>query len=178
MAKISNVLPDDWLASYVRNQVLDTLAPSERMQFRMACGRGSEAVVEWAATTLPKYTTVWRRLKSAERQRRYRSVPSAEKWMTDWRAAERTLGKDLTTLLRRNRVALGQSATATPAEVLAAALNELDEQLRQPPRTTAVRVDDLGHGPRSADSTRASTVEIRPHVRGAFSGDDTATVRR
>ena len=172
MVKISNVLPDDWLASYVRNQVLDTLAPSERMQFRMACGRGSEAVAEWAATTLPKYTTHWRRLKSAERQRRYRSVPSAEKWMTDWRAAERTLGKDLTTLLRRNRAALGQSTTATPAQLLAAALNSLDDHLRQHPRATAVRVDDLGHGPRSADSTRAPTVELRPRVRSAVPGDD------
>ena len=172
MVKISNVLPNDWLASYVRNQVLDTLAPSERMQFRMACGRGSEAVAEWAATTLPKYTTVWRRLKSAERQRRYRSVPSAEKWMTDWRAAERTLGKDLTTILRRNRATLGQSATATPVEVLSAALSSLDEQLGQHPRPTAVRVDDLGHGPRSADSTRAPAVDLRPRARTTFPGDD------
>ena len=166
MAKISNVLPDDWLASYVRNQVLDTLAPSERMQFRMACGRGSEALQEWANATLPKYTAIWRRLKSAERQRRYRAVPSTEKWMTDWRAAERTLGKNLTTILRRNRATLGQSATATPADVLAAALSSLDERLNaHPARASAVRIDDAAHGPLGADSTRAVPIELRPRPR-------------
>ena len=160
MVKISNILPDDWLASYVRNQVLDTLAPSERMQFRMACGRGSAAVLEWADATLPKYTTVWRRLKSAERQRRYRSVPSIEKWMTDWRVAERTLGKHLTAILRRNRTALGKSSLATPAEVLQAALGMLDVHLaEQRSRSSAVRVDDIALPPRSADSTRAVTAE-------------------
>ncbi len=166
MAKISNVLPDDWLANYVRNQALDKLAPSERMQFRMACGRGSEALQEWANATLPRYTAVWRRLKGAERQRRYRSVPSTEKWMTDWRAAERTLGKGLTTILRRNRATLGQSPTATPAEVLAAALNSLDERLTvQPARVASVRIDDAAHGPRGADSTRATPAELRPRTR-------------
>jgi len=160
MAKISNVLPDDWLATYVRNQVLDTLAPSERMQFRMACGRGSAAVLEWADTTLPKYTSVWRRLKSAQRQRRYRSVPSIEKWMTDWRVAERTLGKDLTAILRRNRAALGKSSSATPAEVLEAALSMLDVHLAgQRSPSSAVRVDDIALPPRSADSTRAPMAE-------------------
>jgi hypothetical protein len=173
MAKISNVLPDDWLASYVRNQVLDTLAPSERMQFRMACGRGSEALQEWANGTLPKYTGVWRRLKSAERQRRYRKVPSTEKWMTDWRAAERTLGKNLTTILRRNRATLGQAATATPAEVLAAALNALDERLSgQTTRVSVARIDDVAHGPRGADSTRTAAVELRPRTRNARPGED------
>lgn len=160
MVKISNVLPDDWLTGYVRNQVLDTLAPSERMQFRMACGRGSAAVLEWADATLPKYTSVWRRLKSAERQRRYRSVPSIEKWMTDWRVAERTLGKELTAILRRNRAALGKSSAATPAEMLQAALGTLDAHLsEQRSRTSAVRVDDIALPPRSADSTRAATAE-------------------
>ncbi len=111
MAKISHVLPDDWLATYIRNYVVDTLAPSERMQFRMACGRGAEAVAEWADATLPKYTSVWRRLKSAQRQRRFRAVPSTEKWMTDWKAAERTLGKHITATLRRNRATLGQATS-------------------------------------------------------------------
>lgn len=173
MAKISNVLPDDWLAGYVRNQVLDTLAPSERMQFRMACGRGSEALQEWANATLPKYAAVWRRLKSAERQRRYRSVPSTEKWMTDWRAAERTLGKNLTTILRRNRATLGQSATATPAEVLAAALNSLDERLSgQAARVSVAPIEDAAHGPRGAGSTRPTAVELHPRSRNARSGED------
>jgi hypothetical protein len=173
MAKISNVLPDDWLAGYVRNQVLDTLAPSERMQFRMACGRGSEALQEWANATLPKYTAIWRRLKSAERQRRYRSVPSTEKWMTDWRAAERTLGKNLTTILRRNRATLGQSASATPADVLTAALNSLDESLTaQPARVSTARTDEAAHGPLGADSTRAIPIELRPRTRNARPRED------
>jgi hypothetical protein len=155
MAKISNVPADDWLAAYVRDHVLDTLAPSERMQFRMACGRGTESVAEWADATLPKYTQVWRRLKSAQRQRRYRSVPSTEKWMTDWRAAERTLGKDLTSILRRNRAALGEAPMATPAELLKAALTTLDTQLAEPrSRAAMVFVDDAAHPPRSADGTR------------------------
>lgn len=151
MAKISHVLPDDWLATYVGNHVVDTLAPSERMQFRMACGRGSDAVAEWADATLPKYTQVWRRLKSAQRQRRYRSVPIAEKWMTDWRAAERTLGKDLTATLRRNRTALGEKPNATPAVLLTAALNTLDALLSdQRNRPSTARPEDA-LPPRSAE---------------------------
>ena len=59
MAKISPVLPDDWLATYIRNYVIDTLAPSERMQFRMACGRGAEAVASWADATLPSALRTW-----------------------------------------------------------------------------------------------------------------------
>ena len=161
MAKIVSVLPDDWLASYVRNHVLDTLAPSERMQFRMACGRGAEAVVAWAAATLPKYTTVWRRLKSAERQRRYRSVPSTKKWMSDWRAAERTLGPELTAMLRRRQAELGASPKATPAEVLSAALHTLEEHLdSRVPTLTGVFVEAPAHPPRSADSTRANVSDI------------------
>ncbi len=160
MAKISRVLPDDWLATYVRNHALDTLAPSERMQFRMACGRGAEAVAEWTEATLPKYTQVWRRLKSAQRQRRYRSVPSTEKWMTDWRAAERTLGKDLTAILRRNRAALGEAPNATPAELLTAALTVLDANLvKSRARVSKVFVDDVAHPPRSADSTRRDSAK-------------------
>lgn len=156
MAKTPNDPADDWLATYIRNQSFDTLAPSERMQFRMACGRGAQAVAEWADATLPKYTQVWRRLKSAQRQRRYRSVPSTEKWMTDWRAAERTLGKDLTVLLRRNRAALGEAQKATPAELLKAALTALDNQLAQSrSRAATVFVDDAPLPPRSADGTRA-----------------------
>lgn len=155
MAKIPSLPVDDWLATYVRNHVLDTLAPSERMQFRMACGRGAESVAEWADATLPKYTQVWRRLKSAQRQRRYRSVPSTEKWMTDWRAAERTLGKDLTVILRRNRAALGETAKATPAALLTAALTTLDAQFAETrARTPGLLVDDVAHPPLSADSTR------------------------
>ncbi len=152
MAKISHVLTDDWLATYVRNHVVDTLAPSERMQFRIACGRGSEAVVVWADATLPKYTSVWRRLKSAQRQRRFRAVPSTEKWMTDWKAAERTLGKNLTATLRRNRAALGKAQNATPLELLTAALSAFEVSLVESHRgISAVLVEDAAHPPRSAE---------------------------
>jgi hypothetical protein len=129
MAKSLNPPSDDWLATYVRNHVLDTLAPAERMQFRMVCGRGPEAVLAWAEATLPKYSTVWRRLKSAERQRRYRSVPSTRKWVTDWGAAERTLGRQATEILRRRRAELHLSRDAQPADVLASALDMLEELL-------------------------------------------------
>jgi hypothetical protein len=149
MAKISPVLPDDWLATYIRNYVVDTLAPSERMQFRMACGRGAEAVALWADATLPKYTSVWRRLKSAQRQRRFRAVPSTEKWMTDWKAAERTLGKNVIAVLRRNRTALGQAPSATPAEMLTAALSAFEASL--PEARASASLDDAAHPPRSAE---------------------------
>jgi hypothetical protein len=174
MAKISNVLPDDWLASYVRDHVLDTLAPAERMQFRMACGRGAEAVAAWAEATLPKYTTVWRRLKSAERQRRYRSVPSTQKWMTDWRAAERTLGSDLTTILRRRHTQLGVAPKATPAEMLRAALNVLEEQLdAHAPTLTGIFVEGAAHPPRGADSSRATVSDIGLRSGQIRTGNDT-----
>ncbi len=156
MAKISHVLPDDWLATYIRNYVVDTLAPSERMQFRMACGRGAEAVAEWADSTLPKYTSVWRRLKSAQRQRRFRAVPSTEKWMTDWKAAERTLGKHITATLRRNRATLGQSTAATPAEMLTAALAAFEASLPEARSYTASAGDDAALPPRSAERSPTS----------------------
>jgi hypothetical protein len=152
MAKIPHVLPDDWLAAYIRNYVVDTLAPSERMQFRMACGRGTEAVAEWADSTLPKYTSVWRRLKSAQRQRRFRAVPSTEKWMTDWKAAERTLGKHITATLRRSRAVLGKPPSATPAEMLTAALTAFEASLPEThARTSAANLDDIAHPPRSVE---------------------------
>jgi hypothetical protein len=151
MAKISHVLPDDWLATYIRNYVVDTLAPSERMQFRIACGRGAEAVAEWADSTLPKYTSVWRRLKSAQRQRRFRAVPSTEKWMTDWKAAERTLGTQITATLRRNRATLGKAPAATPAEMLTAALAAFEASLPEARTHTASGVDDAALPPRSAE---------------------------
>jgi plasmid stability protein/predicted Fe-S protein YdhL (DUF1289 family) len=151
MAKISHVLPDDWLATYISNYVVDTLAPSERMQFRMACGRGAEAVAEWADSTLPKYTSVWRRLKSAQRQRRFRAVPSTEKWMTDWKAAERTLGKHITATLRRNRATLGQSTAATPAEMLTAALAAFEASLPEARTYAASGGDDAALPPRSVE---------------------------
>jgi hypothetical protein len=152
MAKISPVLPDDWLATYIRNYVVDTLAPSERMQFRIACGRGAEAVAEWVDATLPKYSSVWRRLKSAQRQRRFRAVPSTEKWMTDWKAAERTLGKHITATLRRSRVALGKSQNATPAEMLTAALAAFEAALLEPVSCGAsLQIEDTAHPPRSAE---------------------------
>lgn len=151
MAKISHVLPDDWLAIYIRNYVVDTLAPSERMQFRIACGRGAEAVAEWADSTLPKYTSVWRRLKSAQRQRRFRAVPSTEKWMTDWKAAERTLGTHVTATLRRNRAALGKPPAATPAEMLTAALAAFEASLPAADTCTSSGEHDAAHAPRSAE---------------------------
>lgn len=151
MAKISPVLPDDWLATYIRNCVVDTLAPSERMQFRMACGRGAEAVAQWVDATLPKYTSAWRRLKSAQRQRRFRAVPSTEKWMTDWKAAERTLGKHITATLRRSRVALGKAQNATPAEMLTAALDAFEAALPEAASRGSSTHLDTPHPPRSAD---------------------------
>src|SRR5215813_3250635 len=131
MPRTSKITADEWLTNYVRNHALDTLTPSERIQFRIACGRGAAAVVEWADATLPKYPLLWRRLKSAQRQRRFRAVPNMEKWMNDWRAAERTFGKALTELLRRNRSRLDLPAKATPADVLDRALNALDAHLNE-----------------------------------------------
>jgi len=157
MAKIESTVEQDWLAAYVRNHVLDTLAPAERMQFRMACGRGADAVAQWAEVTLPKYTSVWRRLKSAERQRRYRAVPSMQKWMTDWNAADRTLGHDLTALLRRHRGELGVPPNATPAEVLHAALHVLEERLdARAPTLTTVFVEGPAHPPLGAERDTAN----------------------
>jgi hypothetical protein len=144
MPKSQRMSSDDWLPNYVRNHVLDTLTPAERMQFRIVCGRGAAEVSDWADATLPKYPVIWRRLKSAQRQRRFRSVPNMEKWMNDWRAAERTLGKELTEILRRNRANLNQSSKATPADTLHAALTLLDAQLNtdsSPVRITAPNVD-------------------------------------
>ena len=142
MVKSPTPQPDDWLATYVRNHVMDTLAPAERMQFRIVCGRGADAVLAWAEATLPKYTIVWRRLKSAERQRRYRSVPSTQKWMSDWSAAERTLGRQATEILRRRRAELHLSRDATPARALASALDMLEELLdARAPTLTHIFVD-------------------------------------
>jgi hypothetical protein len=163
MPKTSKLPAEDWLAIYIKNHALDTLAPSERMQFRIACGRGAESVSEWANATLPKYSLVWRRLKSAQRQRRFRSIPSMQKWMTDWRAAERTLGKHLTIILRRNRAALGDAGKSTPAELLTAALTMLDEHLTEMRGVSTALVDDVGLPPRSADRTRESTPEWGEH---------------
>jgi hypothetical protein len=150
MVKPPHPPSDDWLATYVRNHVLDTLAPGERMQFRMACGRGAEAVLTWAEATLPKYSTVWRRLKSAERQRRYRSVPSTRKWMSDWSAAERTLGRQATEILRRRRGALHLGRDASPAAALASALDTLEELLdARAPTLTHIFVEGPPHPPRA-----------------------------
>jgi len=148
MPRTSKTAPDEWLPNYVRNQALDTLTPSERIQFRIACGRGPAAVAEWADATLPKYPLLWRRLKSAQRQRRFRAVPNTEKWMTDWRVAERTFGKSLTDVLRRNRAQLDLPAKATPADVLGAALATLDAHLND----ARSRVDALP--PRSAPPSK------------------------
>jgi hypothetical protein len=168
MAKSPNPPSDDWLATYVRNHVLDTLAPAERMQFRMVCGRGAEAVLAWAEATLPKYSTVWRRLKSAERQRRYRSVPSTRKWVTDWAAAERTLGRQATEILRRRRNELHLSRDATPAEVLASALDTLEELLdARAPTLTHVFVEGP-HPPRA----EPAHVRIDELLRKSRSGND------
>jgi hypothetical protein len=143
--------PDDWLANYVRNQTLDTLTPSERMQFRIACGRGPAAVAEWVDATLPKYSVVWRRLKSAQRQRRFRSVPNTEKWMNDWRAAERTFGKTLTDILRRNRTRLNRSAKASPADALEAALQLLDAHLNTLDFDESLPLPPRSSGPNAAE---------------------------
>jgi hypothetical protein len=131
MPRTSKTAADDWLPNYVRNHALDTLTPSERIQFRIACGRGAAAVAAWADTTLPKYPLLWRRLKSAQRQRRFRAVPNMEKWMNDWRAAERTFGKSLTELLRRNRPRLDLPSKATPADILTSALEAFDAHLNE-----------------------------------------------
>jgi len=160
MAKSPAPQSDDWLATYVRNHVMDTLAPAERMQFRMVCGRGAEAVLAWAEATLPKYTTVWRRLKSAERQRRYRSVPSTQKWMSDWSAAERTLGRHATEILRRRRAELHLSRDATPAQVLASALDTLEDLLdARAPTLTHIFVEGAPQ-PRRVDSAHRDDSEM------------------
>src|SRR5262245_18179693 len=161
MAKIERALAQDWLVTYVRDHVLDTLAPAERMQFRMVSGQGSDAVAAWAEVTLPKYATVWRRLKGAERQRRYRAVPSMQKWMTNWNAAERTLRRDLTALLRRHHHELGVPPKATPAEVLSAALYLLEDELdARAPTLSGVFVEKPARPPRAAESMKSE--ENRP----------------
>ena len=80
-----------------------------------------------------------------------------QKWMNDWRAAERTLGRDLTAILRRHRGELGVPPKATPAEVLGAALRLLEEQLdARAPTLTSVFVEGPAHPPRGAESTRGA----------------------
>jgi hypothetical protein len=132
----------DWLASYVRDHAFDTLTPSERMQFRMACAQGSEAVARWADVTLPKYKPLWQRLKSAERQRRYRRSAARELWGEDWRAAEKNLGTQFVGELRRFQARLRLldpvGTYETPVQVLNAAFGALSERLDtidlRPPR--------------------------------------------
>jgi hypothetical protein len=104
MGKVTQIPMQDWLASYVRDHALDTLTPSERMQFRMACAQGSEAVARWADATLPKYKPLWQRLKSAQRQRRYRSSAARDQWGGDWRAADKNLGRQFAAELRRFQI--------------------------------------------------------------------------
>jgi hypothetical protein len=141
---------DDWLASYVRDYAFDTLTPSERMQFRMACASGSPAVARWAEQTLPKYKSVWQRLKSAQRQRRYRKSASRDRWMEEWKAADKNLGTQFTGELKRFRDRLtaldSNGSYDTPGAVLNAAFGALSE-----------RLDSLdSRGPRSAPAHRPS----------------------
>ncbi len=78
--------------------------------------------------------------------------------MTDWKAAERTLGKNLTAMLRRNRAALGKAQNATPVELLTAALAAFEASLAESrDLTSTVTVDDAAHPPRSAE--RSSTAK-------------------
>ncbi len=133
MGKVTKVPMDDWLASYVRDYAFDTLTPSERMQFRMACAAGTPAVARWADQTLPKYKPVWQRLKSAQRQRRYRKSASRDRWMDEWKAADKNLGTQFTGELKRFRDRLKVlDATGnyeTPGAVLNAAFGALSERL-------------------------------------------------
>ncbi len=133
MGKVTKVPMDDWLASYVRDYAFDTLTPSERMQFRMACAAGPQAVAKWAEQTLPKYKLVWQRLKSAQRQRRYRKSAARDKWLEEWKAADKNLGTQFTSELRRFRERLravdGTGNYDTPGAVLNAAFGALSERL-------------------------------------------------
>jgi len=143
VGKVTKLPKDDWLARYVRDHAFDTLTPTERMQFRMACASGSEAVARWANTTLPKYKPLWQRLKSAQRQRRYRKTAARELWSDDWRVAEKNLGRQFTSELRRLQERLmlldPSGGYATPGEVLNAAFGALSEHLEgldgRPPRS-------------------------------------------
>jgi len=145
VGKVTKVPMDDWLASYLRDHAFDTLTPSERMQFRMACASGPEAVERWADATLPKYKPLWQRLKSAQRQRRYRKSAAKELWTDEWRVADKLLGRQFVSELRRFQERLKSldpmGSYETPGAVLNAAFGALSERLdaldSRPPRAAA-----------------------------------------
>ena len=148
---VNRVPIDDWLACYVRDHAFDTLTPTERMQFRMACTQGTESVARWVDATLPKYKPLWQRLKSAQRQRRFRRSSAKGLWAEDWRAAERNFGKPFVNELRALQARLEKSDPLgrheTPREVIRAALGALTDRLdaneARPPR---------GAGPHARDA--------------------------
>jgi hypothetical protein len=150
---------DDWLACYVRDHALDTLTASERMQFRMACAQGADAVARWVDATLPKYKPLWQRLKSAQRQRRFRVNSAKGMWTRDWRAAERSFGPEIVTDLRTLRAKLEKADAhgryETPEAVLRAALSALDERLEsteaRPPRHAGPHSRDADARERNAE---------------------------
>jgi hypothetical protein len=140
---IVNRIPiDDWLAAYVHDHAFDTLTPTERMQFRMACAQGTDTVSRWVDATLPKYKPLWQRLKSAQRQRRFRQTSARGLWTEDWRVAELNFGRAIVDDLRRLQARLTATDPTgryeTPRDVLNAAMGALAEKLdaveKRPPR--------------------------------------------
>lgn len=162
MGKVTNVPMDDWLASYVRDFAFDTLTPTERTQFRMACASGSEAIARWADATLPKYKPLWQRLKSAQRQRRYRKSAAKELWTEEWRVADKILGRPFVVELRRFQAKLGALDPSghweTPGAVVNAAFGALSERLdlldARPPRSATHHAQVIDADPRSATLPR------------------------
>jgi len=160
-ARFVNRVPiDDWLACYIRDHALDTLTASERMQFRMACTQGADSVARWVDSTLPKYKPLWQRLKSAQRQRRFRRSSAKGMWAQDWRAAERTFGSQVARELRDLQARLQESDPEgdydTPNAVLCAALGALSDRLQateaRPPRNAGPHKVDVDG--RDRDATR------------------------
>jgi hypothetical protein len=67
------------------------------MQFRMVCEDRGRTL----GRSIAEVQSLWQRLKSAQRQRRYRKTAAKELWADDWRVAEKNLGRQFTGELRR-----------------------------------------------------------------------------
>lgn len=160
LTHVNRVPIDDWLACYVRDHAFDTLTASERMQFRMACAQGPESVARWVDVTLPKYKPLWQRLKSAQRQRRFRRNSAKGMWAGDWHAAEKSFGAEIVGELKALKVRLEKSDPQgryeTPQHVLRAAFTALSDRLAyaeaRPPRNA---------GPHAKDADASQTEDLR-----------------
>lgn len=136
----TKLVADAWLVRYIRGTLFDALTPAQRMQFRMVCDKGPEAVARWASESLPKHPTLWQRIKNAERQQRFRNNARTPNWQKDWKRASRLLGKRYSRDLRKCADLLVSDANKplTPAAVLEAAIDALRRELAgdaQPPRS-------------------------------------------